>query len=285
MPSHLTEVRGAPKPARRIGARIKNARHIAFHVAFHIASGIAPRIVVRAFVAATAAVAVIGCGKGGDSAATATPVTTPVAGKITATAPVAGADTDRSAVGSASSGMPAGYVTRFDNSNAKSSDVSYSERETGKWEVKTGPAHILYSPGDTAANKYSVSATFEQLEAPAHPEAFGVFIGGTKLGSAAEKYTYFIVRGDGKYMVKVRNGSDTRTIADWTSNPVIPKQDASGKALYGIRIDVRDGNASVSVNGAPVTTISGKQAPLNGITGVRINHNLHLIVTPVSVIR
>jgi hypothetical protein len=205
-----------------------------------------------------------------------------VAGKISTAPPQTGADSDRSAVGT---GLPAGYNAEFDKADSKISDVSYSEREPGRWEVKTGPAHILYSPADTARNKYSVSATFEQLQAPSHPEAFGVFIGGSGLNGPKVKYTYFIVRGDGMYMVKVRDGANTRTITDWTASAAIPKQDARGKALYGIKIDVRDGTASVSVNGAPITTIPTKDAPLNGVAGVRINHNLHLIVTPVSLIR
>ena len=241
-------------------------------------AGATSRITANTLAVLIATISFIGCGKSGESASTATPV----AGKIATTAPQTGADTDRATAGN---GLPAGYAAVFDHSNAKTSDVSYSEREPGRWEVKTGPAHILYSAADTAANKYSVSATFEQLDAPAHAEAFGVFVGGSHLDGPTVKYTYFIVRGDGKYMVKVRDGADTHTITDWTANPAIPKQDASGKGLYGIKIDVKDGAANVSVNGAPVTTISGKQAPLNGITGVRINHNLHLIVTPVSVIR
>lgn len=225
------------------------------------------------------AIGVSACSKGDNSAANSS---TPVAGKLTATAASTGADTDHTASGV---GLPAGHSAVFDHSNAKTSDVSYSEKEPGRWEVKTGPAHILFSPKDTAANKYSVSATFEQLQAPSHPEAFGVFIGGSNLNAANVKYTYFIVRGDGMYMVKVRDGANTRTITDWTAHPSIPKQDAAGKGLYGVKIDVSGKTAAISVNGAPITVISGKDAPLNGITGVRINHNLHLLVTPVSVIR
>ena len=74
-------------------------------------------------------------------------------------------------------------------------------------------------------------------------------------------------------------------MTDWTAHASVPKQDAAGKGLYGIKVTVNGKTADVSVNGAPVATISGKGIPLNGITGVRINHNLHLIVTPVSVIR
>jgi len=235
--------------------------------------------VATSALALVTAVVVSGCSKGEPAAAS---NSAPVAGQISAAPPQTGADTDHTTAGT---GLPTGYSAVFDHADAKSTDVSYAEKEPGKWEVKTGPAHILFSPSDTAANKFIASATFEQLEAPAHAEAFGVFIGGSNLSGPKIKYTYFIVRGDGMYMVKVRDGANTRTITNWTASPAIPKQDAKGKGLYGIRVDVRDNVASVSVNGAPVTTIAGKDAPLNGIAGVRINHNLHLVVTPVTVVR
>ncbi len=235
------------------------------------------RQTILAALATLVAIGISACTKGDNSGGNSG---TPVPGKLTATA--AAADTDHTTAGT---GLPAGYSAVFDHSNAKAADVSYSEKEPGRWEVKTGPAHLLFSPKDTVANKYSVSATFEQVEAPSHPEAFGVFVGGSNLNAPNTKYTYFIVRGDGKYMVKVRDGANTRTVTDWTAHPSIPRQDAAGKGLYGIKIDVTGKAANVSVNGVPITTISGKEAPLNGITGVRINHNLHLIVTPVSVIQ
>lgn len=240
---------------------------------------IAPEMSTLKAVILGVAVCAAGCSKSEKSS----PPPSPVAGTLTASAThPASADSDHATSGA---GLPAGYVAQFDHADAKPTDVSYSEKEPGRWEVKTGAAHILFAPRDTAASKYTVSATFQQLQAPSHPEAFGVFVGGSKLGEPAARYTYFIVRGDGKYMVKVRDGAKTRTVTDWTSHPAIPVQDASGAALYGIRIDVAGKTANVSVNGAPVTTISGKDIPLNGITGVRINHNLHLIVTPVSVVR
>jgi hypothetical protein len=210
------------------------------------------------------------------------PLNPPVAGKISATMPTPVADSDSVA---RHSGLPAGYAVVFDHSGASVSSATYSEKETGRWEVTTGAPQILYSPRDSALNRYIVSATFEQLQAPSHPAAFGVFIGGANLKTPKVRYTYFMVRGDGRYAVIVRDGADTRTLTDWTAQPVIPRQDAAGKGLYGIKIDVKAKTAKVSVNGAPITTISGKNIPLNGVTGVRIDDGLHLIVTPVSVIR
>src|SRR5690242_6900338 len=198
-----------------------------------------------------AALAMTGaCGHGDTSRASAPPV----AGKISAG--TAAADTDVAAHGAA---LPTGYVAQLDRANASASDIAYTQKEPGRWEVRTGPAHILYQPSDTANGKYTASATFEQVEAPAHPEAFGIFVGGSGLGDpATRKYTYFIVRGDGKYMVKARNGTAVRTIADWTASPAIPKQDSAGKGLYGIKVASDGKTARVSVNGAPVTTITAK---------------------------
>jgi len=193
------------------------------------------------------------------------------------------ADSDIAAKGN---GLPEGYLAQTDLPNASIADASYQADSTRRWEVRTGPAHILYSLKDTTRKVYNVTATLEQLEKPAHPEAYGVFIGGSTLDvSAKRQYTYFLVRGDGKYMVKVRNGTRTRTVIDWTAHPAVPQEDTAGKAVYGIKIDVDGKTAKVSVNGKPVTTILSKSGPLEGVTGIRINHNLHLMVTPLSVVR
>lgn len=203
-----------------------------------------------------------------------------VPGKFTA-APVP--DTDNTVKGN---GAPTGYLAQLDIPEPGSGRPSYTVDGHGRWEVRTGPAHIVYANGDTAHKRYSVTATFEQVESPAHPEAYGIFIGGSSLDTPKkQQYTYFLVRGDGKYMIKVRNGDDTRIVTEWTAHPAIPHQDASGKAVYGLRVDVDGAIAKFRVNGQPVTMISDPKTPLQGIAGLRINHNLHLMVTRLQVIR
>ncbi len=182
--------------------------------------------------------------------------------------------------------IPAGYEVQLDRSDAIIDSILYAADGTGRWDVHTGPAHILYALKDTAANKYRVTTTIDQLELPKHPEAYGVFIGGANLkDSANATYTYFLVRGDGKYTVKVRDSAGVRTLTDWTQHRSIPVANGTGPATYGITIDVDGDKADVSVNGQPITSIDGKTAPLNGITGVRINHNLHVMVTPIAITR
>jgi hypothetical protein len=204
------------------------------------------------------------------------------AAQTTAAAPAAAAsassDPDQAVAGS---GVPAGFVGRTDEAGSSISGAKYSAAPNGTWEVRTGPAHILYSPSLVAHTDYAVTAKIDQLEAPHHPEAYGIFIGGQQLDGPGQRYTYFLVRGDGQFSVKVRNGDDARTVLPFTASPAVPQADASGKASYALRVAVTD-RVRFFVNGQPVATLDTKSVPTDGIAGVRINHNLHVIVTPAS---
>jgi hypothetical protein len=219
---------------------------------------------------AAASLFVAGCSK---------PAATPAdTSKAAAAANAAGADSDKNVAGGT---IPAGYVGRTDR-NAPVSGAKYTASGDG-WEVTTGPAHILYSARNQASGNYTASATFEQLEAPAHPEAYGIFIGGMHLDAPNIAYTYFEVRGTGELLVKLRDGVSTRDIVPWTASPDVPKQDASGKATYTLSATVTNDAIKFSVNGKQVASVSKVGLPTDGIVGVRVNHNLHVKISPVTI--
>jgi hypothetical protein len=191
------------------------------------------------------------------------------------------ADTDRNAAGS---GVPAGFIGRTDNSRMSLSGARYTA-SGDMWEVVTGPAHIVYRPQDIASGHYTASATIEQLEKPAHPEAFGIFIGGSDLEGPAQRYTYFLVRATGELAVKVRDGDSTRDVIKWTPARNVPKQDASGRASYALGAKVSADAIKFIVNGKEAASLSKVGLPADGVAGVRINHNLHLRISPVSIKR
>ncbi|HZK77417.1 MAG TPA: hypothetical protein VFC35_00815 [Gemmatimonadaceae bacterium] len=222
-------------------------------------------------VIAAGAVLLAGCSK-----PNATPADTSRA--ATAAASV-GADSDKNVAGGS---IPSGYVARTDRSDAAISGAKYTASGDG-WEVITGPAHILYATKDLGNGNFTASATFEQLEAPAHPEAFGIFIGGMHLDRPNIAYTYFEVRGTGEVLVKLRDGKSTRDIIPWTANADVPKQDASGKATYTLSATVTNNAILFSVNGKQVASVSKAGLPTDGIAGIRVNHNLHVKVTPISI--
>lgn len=189
-------------------------------------------------------------------------------------------DPDRDAGGS---GVPAGFTARTDRADAPITGAKYTSSGGSMFEVTTGPAHILYSSRDVAAGNYTALATIEQLEKPTHPEAFGLFIGGSNLNEPSQTYTYFVVRGTGEMLVKVREGDKTRDVVKWTANADVPKADASGKASYALAAQVTGDAVKFVVNGKQVGSVSKAGLPTEGIAGLRINHNLHLKVSPVSI--
>ena len=185
----------------------------------------------------------------------------------------------------AGAGVPAGYTAITDKPDAKITDAKYSA-DGARWEVRTGPAHIIYAANDTASGVYSVTATFEQLEKPRHPEAFGLIFGGQNLDDRArQKYGYFLVRGGGEYLVKARDGTATTSVIDWKASPDVPKEDASGKATYKLTVHVAPDTVHFMVNGKTVGAAPKSALPTDGIAGLRINHNLHVAVSPVAIER
>jgi hypothetical protein len=197
-----------------------------------------------------------------------------------ATAAAAERDPD---IAQSGGGVPQGYVALTDKPDADVSAASYSASGSN-WEVKTGPAHILYASKDSASGVYAVSTTIQQLEKPAHPEAYGVFFGGQHLDDrSAQSYGYFIVRGTGEYLIKTRQGDKTSTVVPWTASPNVPKEDDSGKASYDIKVHFAPDTAHFMVNGKLVAAVPKKDVPAAGVAGLRINHNLHLDVQPVAI--
>ena len=207
--------------------------------------------------------------------------TAAAAGGSAAAAPMAGMnhDADKATGGS---GVPAGYTGRTDNAGKNIADAKYAE-SNGRWDVTTGPAHIVYAAKDSASGAYTATTTIDQLATPSHPEAYGLVIGGSDLAGAGQRYTYFIVRGTGEYSVKVRDGAAARTIVDFTANPAVPKADAGGKASYALGAQVTGDSVKFMVNGTTVKSLPKAGLFTDGVVGVRVNHNLHVLVTPVQI--
>jgi hypothetical protein len=181
-------------------------------------------------------------------------------------------------------GAPAGYIARTDRADQSIQNASYAA-SGDTWEVKTGPAHILYAAKDSASGVYGATTTIEQLEAPRHPEAYGIFIGGSNLDQPSQRYTYFLVRGGGEYMIRVRDGGGTRDVAGWTANPNVPKADANGHATYKLTAHVAPDTVHFLVNDKLVAAVPKADIPSEGIAGLRINHNLHVKTSGIRIER
>ncbi|HEU4884282.1 MAG TPA: hypothetical protein VFT45_18650 [Longimicrobium sp.] len=142
--------------------------------------------------------------------------------------------------------------------------------------IETGP-HVILWPASAAelSPPYSVRASLRKRAGRLH-EGFGLIFGGTQLegGEAEQRYSYFLVRGDGSYLIKRRDGAQTPVVRDWTRHPDIAR-DADGQGRHN-DLEVRVGTDSVTflVNGGPVATVPASELSVRGRAGLRIAHEV-----------
>ncbi len=172
--------------------------------------------------------------------------------------------------------LPAGWSARTDR-DAPLDNVKFVTMGDG-WHATMGPAAIFYRGGDKASGSYTLTATFTQTKAPTHPEAFGLFFGGSNLSADNQQYTYFLVRGDGKFLVKRRTGATTANVADWTPNAAAKAQDEAGKCTNTLTVKVTPSAVAFEVNGTEVYRAKLADVDAAGIYGLRVNHNLDVHV-------
>ena len=146
--------------------------------------------------------------------------------------------------------------------------------------VETGPHAILFHAGQRELQPpYTVRAEFEKRSGRLH-EGYGLIFGGTALDGpeAGQAYSYFLVRGDGSFLVKRRQGAATPVVRDWTQNAAIRRdQDETGRPNE-LEVAVTDSEAVFRVNGTEVARVPASELSVRGEAGVRTSHQVALVV-------
>ena len=147
--------------------------------------------------------------------------------------------------------------------------------------VTTGPHVIAWEPsGPELEPPYTLSATREKRSGRLH-EGVGLIFGGSGLDGpeTGQVYSYFLVRGDGSFLVKKRQGEATPVVRDWTRHPAVRRDvDGSGRPNH-LEVAVTDTIVRFSVNGSEVARVPAAELSLRGRAGLRIAHDLELAVT------
>ena len=175
--------------------------------------------------------------------------------------------------------VPAGWTVRPDGKGdaAKANVVAMGQG----LHITTGPAILLYKPDTKGSGPFHTLARFTQTKPSAHPEGYGLFFGGRDLDGAAQQYFYFLVRQDGSFLIKRRDGEKTSDVSKgWVTNAAVVKPDAKGSATNLLEVDnkVNAAKLTFKVNGQDVHSMDAAGLDLSGIVGIRANHNLDLHV-------
>ena len=201
-----------------------------------------------------------------------------------AAAPLAAQDKDDPTKKVAGGALPAGWMGRTDRATDKLTDAKFVAMGSG-YHVTSGPAAIYWNPKTVTSGPFVASTTITQTKAPTHPEAFGIFFMGKDLDTPGQNYAYFLVRGDGKYLVNHRAGAEIHKIIPWTEDAAVNKQDASGKSTNKLTVDASKADSvRLLVNDKQVAAIAMSHlGKTDGLVGLRVNHNLDVHISGLTV--
>ena len=102
--------------------------------------------------------------------------------------------------------FPEGWEVRFDREGS-SMDNLYLVAMPPGLHVTTGPAVIAWPPGfRRPAGDFRIESETFLFDPEGRREAFGFFVGGTDLQGQDQRYTYFLLREGGEFLVKTRSG-------------------------------------------------------------------------------
>jgi len=173
-----------------------------------------------------------------------------------------------------------GWDYRFDHDTATVDDVEFTTDDDALHFVSDASgAAIYYKPEMKASGSFSLQADFTQNEKTAHPEAYGLFIGGNHLQEENQQYLYFLIHQDGQFLIKHRVGSETETIVDWRDSDAVQPVEDTQPTTNNLRIESKGNTVSFLVNGSQVEQIATSKLPnIDGMVGLRINHHLDVKV-------
>src|ERR687887_1360213 len=126
---------------------------------------------------------------------------------------------------------PKGWRVRTDRSTSASDpDAAGSVKfvSSGSGFHATNPqAAIYWNPANTASGNYTLKGTFTLVKPSNHTNYYGLIFGGSDLEGPKQSYMYFVVAQDGTWLIKRRDGDDTKEVSQKTPADAVKKPDAS----------------------------------------------------------
>jgi hypothetical protein len=184
-------------------------------------------------------------------------------------------------------GRPAGWQVRYDGGEhaAHGADTLAFEDMKPGFHVTTGPAVILWHPDSTVRGDFTVQSLQHLFDTKGRDrEGFGLFVGGRDLVGPSQAYTYFLIRNDGRFLIKRRTGEETPTLVPWTEHAAIVRWTAASGSSQANTLAVRVAGETVQflVNGQVVHSAPRSAVNPEGVFGVRVNHSVNLHVQTIT---
>ena len=172
-----------------------------------------------------------------------------------------------------------GWEHRLDFGGEVNDLLSFDTMGSGVHVTTTGAGFaIFWQPDSMAKGDFTISASFTQMEPSGHPNAYGLFLGGSDLAGDGQQYTYFMLRQGGEFLVRKRAGEDLPILVEWTANDAINDLNDQGSSMNTLSVEAAGDTVRFLVNGTEVATQPRSEVDTDGITGLRVTHllNMHI---------
>lgn len=181
---------------------------------------------------------------------------------------------------------PIGWRVRYDageHAGHGADSISFVQMTPGFHATTAGAAAILWHPDSVARGSYTVESTIFLFPTKGRDrEGYGLFIGGQQLDGDAQQYVYFLLRNDGRFLVKTRTGATTRVMQDWTPHAAIKRQTGSDAVQNDLRVTAGSDSVRFAVNGTVVATVPTTRLMVDGVFGLRLNHAVNAHVSRIA---
>ncbi|HEV2147405.1 MAG TPA: hypothetical protein VGR37_08370 [Longimicrobiaceae bacterium] len=147
--------------------------------------------------------------------------------------------------------------------------------------VETGPHAVLWRAGQEAVQPpYTIHSRMQKLHGRLH-EGYGIVFGGEGLEGPEEgqRYSYFLVRGDGSFLIRRRAGAEVPVVRPWTHHPSIRRDTEDGGRPNELQVQVAADSVRFRVNGAQVASVAAAEVDVRGVPGVRIAHDVQVALS------
>ena len=184
-----------------------------------------------------------------------------------------------------------GWTGKVDSKSAaqgRTLNDSKFEQQGDAIHMSIGPAAYYYNPANTVKGDFTVKATFtEPKQDFSHPHPMGLFIGGSKLGTADQALMYCVAYRNGTFLIRRFNGDTVTQVVPRTPNEAVHKAATPADPVtQEVAWVVKGGKADCLINGtsvwsSPVADLvgAGKLESTDGVWGIRVSHNMDLSVS------
>ena len=167
------------------------------------------------------------------------------------------------------------WSVRMDSTEDVNKPSRFTLLPGGGIEAKGGGNATLWRPGEPLTPPYRLSMHVKTTNLGLHPHGAGLTFGGNDVAGDQQTYSYFLVRGDGNFLIKTRDGGGTADICLWTEHDAITKEDQeNGIANNVLAVDVGKDMTRFSINGTKVHEAKTAELHASGKYGARLVHDL-----------